>query len=211
MPKHRRRRILSAAVGALALAAVIAGGIGFIAALQAPKSTLVDMQGNTVEYDPGEAAVPSASATPDIGTRFTVNSVGLDVPLGSLSAVDGQVTPPGFTSAYLIDNVGVRPEASSEGTVFVVMHSLRDGAVGPGNFLIDVDDGTTTVNTGSIVTVGGVNYSVSSSQAILKPSLAATDDIWISVPGRLVIITCLQRPTGGPSESNMVIFANRVD
>ncbi|MBK0297401.1 class F sortase, partial [Bacillus sp. S34] len=44
------------------------------------------------------------------------------------------------------------------GTVFVVMHSLRGGATGPGNYLIDVDAQRSDVVAGSVVHMGDATY-----------------------------------------------------
>lgn len=170
-------------------------------------STLRDLKGNRVVLDAGESAPPEASAVPDSGQRFVVESVGLDVPLGEVSAVRGQVTPPGFTSAYLVRNEGVGLRDASRGTVFVVMHSLRNGGVGPGNYLFDLSSGRPSVADGAEITVGSRTYRVSSSATIAKSRLAQAQDLWTNEPGRLVVITCLQRPAGGPSLANIILIA----
>ncbi len=171
-----------------------------------------DLQGAPATLDPGISAPPSALAQPveDSGGRLIVPSVGLDVPLGALSAVDGQITPPGFTSAYWVRNIGVSVADGAAGTVFVVMHALRDGGRGPGNYLTDVDAGTSTVAAGASIYLDGVEYRAIGWQALRKPLVAASPDIWASVPGRLQLITCLELPDGSPSRDNMIITATRV-
>ncbi|MFT4231126.1 MAG: class F sortase, partial [Microbacterium sp.] len=143
----------------------------------------------------------------DTGERFRVPSVGLDVPLDSMNAVDSVITPPGFTAAYRVRNLGVSLDHASEGTVYVAMHSLRDGAVGPGNYLIDVEAGTASVAVGTEIIVAGLEYRLTGSQKIAKDRLAASEAVWADVPGRLIVITCLQRPEGGPSLENVVLTA----
>jgi len=192
------------------------------------------MDGKTVEQDPvitpsptreptspsPSPAVPTPAATavpvpdpiepPLTGGQFSVPAVGLDVPLKSLSARDGQITPPGFTSAYWITNRGVPLSQSAEGTVFVVMHSVRGGGVAPGNYLTNIREGTSAVPDGSTIDVAGVSYRVTGWRTILKGGLATDADVWADTPGRLVVITCLERPNGSPSTDNMVIVASRL-
>ncbi|MBF4636312.1 class F sortase, partial [Agreia pratensis] len=204
--KARRRRWVFLTVGAVAVAVLIASSIGIAQYFSGP----VDMRGNRVQYDDAAPATDQSSAVPAIGDdRFVVPSVGLDVPLGALTSVDGAIEPPGFTSAYWVRDEGVAPDKSAEGTVFIVMHSLRNGATGPGNYLIDVDAQTSKVGIGATITVNDTSYTVTATQAIDKPAIADASAIWENTPNRLVIITCLQRPGGGPSQQNIVIEATR--
>jgi hypothetical protein len=207
----RQRRWTALGVGGLGALVLTIGLLGFTGVI-APEPTVAaphDMRGNAVTLDPDATPDPRASATPDGSGRFIAASVGLDVPLGSLFAVDGEVTPPGFTSAYLVRNEGVPPARSAHGTVFVVMHSLRDGAVGPGNHLIDVDAARARIAVGATITVDDVAYRVTGSAEVRKDELSRQSALWRDDPGRLVVITCLQRPQGGPSVDNVVILAQR--
>lgn len=169
-----------------------------------------DLAGNAVQFD-GPAPNPSASAIPSGTGRFQSPSVGLDVPLGSLDVVDDELEPPGFTSAYWVRNLGVAPTDAGAGTVFVVMHSLRNGGVAPGNALIDVDNGRARVAVGASIVVDDVAYRVTRTDTIDKKEISHEQSIWADTPGRLVVITCLQRPDGSPSTDNMVIEAVRAD
>lgn len=176
-----------------------------------PEHGPTDMAGNRVALDPG--TVPGASARQamdpesDTGHRFRVAAVGLDVPLGAVSMVDRSITPPGFASAYLVRNMGVTPQKATTGTVFVAMHSLRDGAVGPGNYLVDVRAARARVKAGTRIRVGAQTYAVTGSRTIGKSEIAKDRAVWKSTRGRLVVITCLQRPGGGRSLENVVITA----
>lgn len=177
-----------------------------------PADGPVDMAGNTVALDPGEGALTARQqerqqARSSGHGRFQVPSVHLDVPLGALSEVDGAITPPGFTSVYWVRNRGVAPHDADLGTVFVATHSLRGGAIGPGNYLIDVDAGRAALGEGAEVIVDGEHYRVVESREVGKSDLAAAAHVWADVPGRLVIITCLQVPADTPSTENVVIIA----
>jgi hypothetical protein len=190
-------------VGAATALALGLSIVGYVSAHSGP----VDLQGNRVQAEDVPTAAASASADPDTGGQFIVKSVGLDVPLGALNAVAGTVEPPGFTSAYRIRNEGVPTTRAAKGTVFVVMHSLRNGGIGPGNYLIDVKDQKSKVGLGTKIQVDGVTYKVTGSQTVKKTELSQSKTIWADTPDRLVVITCLQRAQGGPSVDNMVIQA----
>lgn len=204
--RARRRRWVYLTVGAVAIAVLIISGIGIGNYFAGP----VDMHGNRVQADDGAPPSDASSAVPAIGDdRFTVPSVGLNVPLGALTSVDGVIEPPGFTSAYWVRDHGVSPSNGKKGTVFVVMHSLRNGATGPGNYLIDIARRTSKVGIGAKIHVNNTTYTVTGTQAINKPAIADASSIWANTPNRLVVITCLQRPQGGPSQQNIVIEATR--
>jgi hypothetical protein len=89
------------------------------------------------------------------------------------------------------------------------MHSLRNGAVGPGNALIDVDHARAKIKDGARITVGKVTYQVTKTEAITKTQLPG-QKFWTAGPNTLIVITCLQRPEGGPSIDNVVITAKRI-
>jgi FlaG/FlaF family flagellin (archaellin) len=205
----RKKRMTAAAL--IAAAAVILLGAGYFLfnGQSAPASATVDMAGKPVVFDPDVTPVPEAEAIEDVGTRFEVPSVSLNVPLGEMSEVDGEITPPGFTSAFLIRNRGVAPDDAAKGTVYVVMHSLRNGGKGPGNYLFDVSDGSSRVNEGDLISVAGTQYTVTKHEVVGKRELPAREDLWAQTPNRLIVVTCLQSPDGNPSTSNFVLVAEK--
>lgn len=211
---HGRARLWTIAV----LAAALLTAVGVYAATIAATGThpqaeaspaATSMNGKPVTLDPGSIPVSAARshAVADTGYRLIVPSVGLDVPLGAMNDVDGQVTPPGFTSAYWIRNLGVPATDPAAGTVFVAMHSLRDGAVGPGNYLIDTTSQTPAVHVGARVSLAGVDYTVTGAEKILKTKVPYDRALWADQPDRLVLITCLQNPHNTESPYNIVITA----
>ncbi|MEX8034076.1 class F sortase [Microbacterium sp. 20-116] len=216
--RWRRGDILAATAVAAALGLIVTAGIAlgpFFAPPPAsagdggPSAAQHDLAGNPVQLD-GPDPVPSASATPEGVGRFTAPSVGLDVPLGAMNVVDGVLQPPGFTSAYWVRNLGVSPDRADAGTVFVVMHSLRGGGVGPGNALIDVDAARARIAVGADISVADVHYRVDRTQVVDKTAIGSDADVWANTAGRLVVVTCLQRSDGLPSTENLVIEARRV-
>ncbi|NUU27792.1 class F sortase [Curtobacterium albidum] len=212
MPSTAQRRRWGVGLTAVAAAAMIAvAGVELLT--PQPRgtgtTTSVDLAGNAVQLD-GPPPPAAASATPSGHGRFVVPSVGLDVPLGALDVADGVIEPPGSTSAYWVRNLGVEPSSAARGTVFVAMHSLRGGGVGPGNALIDVADGRARVAAGAAITVDDVTYRVTRTETVRKGDIAADAPVWADTPDRLVVVTCLQRPDGRPSVDNVVIEATRV-
>jgi len=208
--------LLAAVAVACALAALIAAGVikvpGPFGGPSAPVAT--DLNGKPAQLEEGEglsaAQREQQKATAAGLGRLQVPSVGLDVPLGQVNAVGGVLVPPGFTSAYQVRNLGVPLSRADSGTVYVVMHSLRNGGVGPGNYLFDVSSGASRVHVGDEVTAGDHRYRVDGTQKVLKSALSRDRDIWTAAPGRLTLITCLQRPTGGPSVDNFIVTAQLV-
>ncbi|ROP74464.1 class F sortase [Curtobacterium sp. PhB115] len=211
--RRRRGGALLWSVATVAVTALVVGVVGVVTATTGSASptaiTGTSLDGKHVTLDPGESggAATASNAVTDTGDRLEVPSVGLDVPLGELDAVDGQITPPGFSEAYRVRNTGVGLADRADGTVFVVMHSLRNGAIGPGNLLIDVDGQRSEVAVGSSVRIGDARWTVTGSERITKATVAADADVWADEPGRLLLITCLQRPDGSASVDNVVIEA----
>lgn len=201
---------------ALGVAVVLigAGAVGWAATGGGPAHTVRDLAGNEVAIEPDVAPAPATVKRMDVGApagdRFSVPAVGLDVPLAAMNEVDHTITPPGFQDAYRIRNIGTSPANPGAGTVFVVMHSIRGGGVGPGNYVFDLARGTSRVPAGTSIAVAGTEYRVTESHLVTKSGLPAFAGIWANTPGRLVVITCLQRPDGRPSTDNLVITADLV-
>ncbi|MDP9904712.1 class F sortase [Arthrobacter bambusae] len=144
------------------------------------------------------------------GDRFAIPSVGLDVPLGAMDGAGGVITPPGLTSAYWIRNVGATLDAPGRGTVFVAMHAVMGGGVGPGNYVIDEGRAASRVPEGAMVTVAGLHYKVTGSVEIPRGQLPAARTVWADTPDRLVVITCLLTPGDNEPVDNLVITATRM-
>jgi len=206
----RGRALVLIAVAVLGVVA-LAAGIALLALRPAPGNVAgVDLQGNSVIADPDSQltdAQKNAQRVEATGGRFVVPSVGLDVPLLAMNAVDGIVAPAGYTDAYLVRNLGVAPADAATGTVYAAMHSLRNGGVGPGNYLIDVAKGQAKVADGAEIDIDGVAYRVTGSKAVPKTALPTDASIWRAEPGTLVVFTCLQVPRGTASVDNIVITA----
>lgn len=207
---HRgRRNLLLALLAVVVLAVAVLSTVWLALTSTAPAGALTDMSGQRVALDPEDLPAKNQDAAPAGNGRFQIPSVGLDVPVGALNDVAGEITPPGFTSVYWVRNRGVPISRADRGTVFLVTHSLRGGGKAPGNFLIDIKNGKAAIPTGTTVVVDGVHYTVDGSGPIGKPQLAGDTAVWANTPNRLVIITCLQVPANTESVDNMIITAVR--
>jgi hypothetical protein len=212
-PRRTRRRrsigLVRIVVASILGVGAVAAGVSTVSAYLAEQSSPRDMRGNPVSLPtPPKAVQERTDAVSQVdGMTLRVPSTGLDVPLGQLNEVDGVIDPPGFSSAYLVRNYGATLEHASEGTVFVVMHSCRGGAVCPGNYLINVAEGTASVKVGADIYLDGRHYRVTGSQKVYKPDVHTDAALWEDTPGRLVLFTCLQVPAQTESVDNMVITA----
>lgn len=139
--------------------------------------------------------------------RLRAPSVGLDVPVGSMKAVNNRIQPVGFTRAYWVRNIGHGLQHNDEGTTYIVMHSVRRGS-SPGNALIDVNAGRARIQPGAHIHVGSYTYTVTETEALNKNEIAQHSPVWQDVPHRLVLITCLQRHEG-KSVQNVIVYAQR--
>jgi hypothetical protein len=209
--RSRRFWVLVAAIAATLC--LIGACVVMLTATASSTDARLDLNGSPVQLDPGTAPSPDVEArmdvTEDTGTWFAVPSVDLKVPLGAMNEVDNTITPPGFTSAYVVRNMGATIDSPDDGTLYVVMHALRGGGVGPGNFLADASTQTSAVEPGETITVGTLTYEVTSSKSVSKKALPDDATVWANTPGQLVVITCLEPADGGPSTENLVIFATR--
>lgn len=136
--------------------------------------------------------------------EFQIPSVGLDTGLETMSEVNGAINPPGLRNGYVVRNHGT-PDHPERGTTYVAIHSVQ-GAELPGNTLIDVDAGEPTVEKGESITLQDRDYTVTDSYTVPKTDISGDDRVWADEPGRLVILTCLQR-SSGRSADNVVIEA----
>lgn len=201
------RRVLIGILVALTVVAAIAAGLLFVRGVTrdagdaAVAVSAPDLDGTLIAFD-----VPPPSGTvAQVGTeRFRVPAVGLDVALGSVTMVDGVLTPPGFTAVYLVDGMGGTLESAADHTLFAATHSVVGGRA-PGNALVETETGTLLVSPGDVIVVDTLRYRLETSQVIPKSEVPADEQLWADEPGRLVLITCLQKPDGSPSESNLVV------
>lgn len=162
-----------------------------------------DMRGNTIrnEADTDDRM----SQVPNLGKRFKVSSVGLDVPLGKVNEVDNIIEPTNYTSAFYVANRGVPYNQTNKGTTYIVMHALDDGGIAPGNFLIDSKSRVPKIRNGSTIDAGGKKFTVERTFRDGKKSVAENADVWDdSEKGRMVIITCFPN-----SNDNQITIAHR--
>lgn len=211
----RRHETLTLTIGGILAALLITAGAFLAYTPHTPQGgRLRDLNGNTVTFDPGTIPSPKIQrrmrATPGNSEhRLQIPAVGLNVPLGAMNMVNDIIEPPTFTSAYQIRNLGTTPPHAATGTVFIAMHSLRDGGVGPGNYLYNTATGKAKVSPGQHVTADGTTYTITATTTLSKTRIGSDDAVWADTPDRLVLITCLELPSGAPSVDNFVVTAEK--
>ena len=225
--KVSRRGFISSALAVVSLGAFGSSIYFGEKYLSEKKNSLKDLEGNSATFENGE--IPTAEDLKKMNieddhsvelmkgtgeydytggdhSAFWVPSVGLSAPLSTMSMVNGVINPPGFQRVYEVRNVGHPFSERERGTVYLTTHSLKNGKA-PGNALIDVMSERASVSNGDSIFVRNVEYVIEDHFTIEKPKLKRSKKVWEIVPGRLVIVTCLQRPEGGRSLKNSIIFA----
>lgn len=184
----------------------------------------VEQQDNTntnqlPEPAPGsvEERTRAMNQVSNIGIRFGIPSVGLDVPLGEMTVVDDVIEPTNFTSVFAVRNMGVPYTETHTGTTYLATHALdvrpdgnilsySPGGLAPGNFFFDTETDTMRVNEGSEITIGDHRFAVTGSERIGKGVIAKEKELWDeSIPNRLVILLC--HPD---SNDNHVVYARPI-
>lgn len=182
----------------------------------------VDMEGREIvqpTLEPNNPDVPDhfpsaeeMNQVSNIGIRFSVPSVGLDVPYGMVDEVDGVIRPTNFTSAFGVRNRGVPYNETNRGTAYVAVHALDDDGNGnlsglaPGNWLIDGVSRQSRLKGGEIIKIGNEEFRVESNTRLGKGLISRDKEIWDdSIKDRLIIISCF------PSSSdNQIFVANKI-
>lgn len=202
-------------VGIVIIALICAGAWMLTDGLSEEQNTAED--GLSEEQTAGESDAevrleepPSETEVEDmkieaLGGDFQVPSVGLNTGLKTMSEVNGAINPPGLSNGYVVRNHG-SPDHPERGTTYVAIHSVQ-GAELPGNKLIDVDAGEAAVEAGETITLQDRDYTVTDAYAVPKSDVSGDDSVWVDEPGRLVVLTCLQR-TSGRSVDNVIIEAS---
>lgn len=143
----------------------------------------------------------------NIGKRFVVDSVGLDVQLGAVNEVDNLIRPTNFTGAFLVRNKGIGENLTKakQGTAYVVMHATDAGSIAPGNFLVDNTTRNNRAKIGDIVEVGNLKYKITDYKREGKDLIANDKNLWNGKIGkRLIIITCF------PNSADNAVFVGEL-
>lgn len=203
MTARRRRNWWPIPVAVIIIALICAGAWLLNRGLSDEQTTVEGDTDIQLEEPPNKADVEDMQIEALDGD-FQVPSVGLDTGLETMTEVNGAINPPGLRNGYVVRNHG-SPDHPERGTTYVAIHSVQ-GAKLPGNTLIDVDAGKAAVENGESITLQDRDYTVTDSYTVSKTDISGDERVWADEPGRLVILTCLQR-NSGRSADNVVIEA----
>ncbi|MDR0837371.1 MAG: hypothetical protein LBM94_04040 [Propionibacteriaceae bacterium] len=209
----KRRSPLGIILSLLGVALVIAGIIlAFLALRPAADPGYVDLDGTAVTPDDGTMNnaewVEKANLEEITGATFRVPERGLIYPYGEVNEVDGVINPPNFKGVFRIRNRGVSLESRETGTVYLATHALRGGGRAPGNDLSDMERGSSSLVRGMEMIVNTVTYYFDSSYTVSNDDLGRYPDLFgvgEQIPGRVVILTCMQKPDWSAPTENLVI------
>lgn len=161
--------------------------------------------GHTPQYEDREEYTKAINQVSNIGKRFEIPSVGLDVSLGKLNSHDGLIEPTNFTSAFVVTDYSKGWKDGSKGSTMVAFHALDAGGIAPGNFVVGVDNDEVRTNVGDEIKVGDRKFKISNQKRMGKGLVAYDKQVWANKPHTLVIVTCLPNST-----DNFIIFADEV-
>ncbi|MFW6599815.1 class F sortase [Propionibacteriaceae bacterium Y2011] len=114
------------------------------------------------------------------------------------------LTPPNSSQVFRWAERG-RPGTGARDTVYLLGHTVRAGG--------GVFDRLQTVTPGQVImvdtTTGSLQYKVSAVKLYPRDSIQHADEVYATVPGRLVLIGCYLNADGSRQDRNVVVFAQR--
>jgi hypothetical protein len=148
------------------------------------------------------ATSPSPAPAPGPTTPKRLHLTGIDAPVVPLHMTGSELTPPADPTVL---GWWGRKAGAAHGVTLLSGHTVHTG----GGDLDDLED----VRVGSIATVSGVRYRVTSNEVISKAALAERAANLFDQSGthRLVVVTCEDYDPGtGHYDSNVVLTATPV-
>ena len=210
-----RRTAALSGLAALGLTGAVALGVGLSTGPAGPPGAATEAPAGlsaAPSPDVPPRSTPSAHMTPSSAVHVRVPAVDLDLPVLPLTTRRGVIDPPLLTAAYWIEPYGdpVGSADQADNTLYLAAHSAGRGSDGF-DPLLGSGEGGSALAAGDRVEVstpeGTVAYTVERTARYDKDALAGAAEVWEASPGRLVLITCLQRGGGRTSTENLVVFA----
>lgn len=140
----------------------------------------------------------------NIGVRFKIPSIGLDTTYGMVDEVNGVLRPTNFTSVFGVRNRGVDYTKTDQGTAYVVTHTLDEGGIAPGNFIVQKSsNGASRVKKGDKIEIGDKEFTITDYKRAGKGVISTDKNIWdASIKNRMVLVICYP-----DSNDNFVVIA----
>ncbi|NDK90057.1 class F sortase [Gordonia desulfuricans] len=183
----------------IAATTVVIGALLVMIACASGTSTDGMPTGTVVAGSPADAS--PITATQGDPVHVGVPAVGIDAAVRPIIGTSGEVDPPTDDDAWWWTERG-RP--GSRDTVFIAGHTL-DGGGGVFGRLRGVRPGAQIrVDT----TAGSRIYRVDATAVYSKSELERYDEVWQSVPGRLILVTCRLDAAGGSTDDNLLVYAS---
>lgn len=203
----RRRRWVPWVITALIVALLAASGYLVFSGLNpGSKYSAAEAKEPKIVLDdpPSQTEIDQMDPQPASGD-LRVPAVDMSTDLKTMNEVGGVINPPDLYPAFVI-NGHATPKTPEDGTTIIALHSVQ-GATLPGNKLINVAAGTPAVSAGQEVIAQDRSFTIDKAYSVTKSDISDEEDVWSDEPGKLVILTCLQR-TAGKSVENVIIIAH---
>lgn len=127
----------------------------------------------------------------NIGKRVKVDSIGLDVPLGTMLMADDLVRPTNFTSVFLVKNLGGDTiDKANKERVYLATHTLDEGGIAPGNFFLNKDN-TFRVREGDVIDVAGKKFKITHMERKGKSLVSSDKELWDKSKPGIVLLLCI--------------------
>lgn len=139
-----------------------------------------------------------------VGTpeRITVPAVGVDAAVTPIADTAGDIDPPSNDDAYWWTQRG---KPGTTDTVYLAGHTLDDGTGVFAPLQRSKPGETITLDTSS----GTRTYRIDATASYAKSDLDRYNEVWASVPGRLILVTC-HLDDGRPTEDNFLVYATMI-
>lgn len=158
-----------------------------------------------------QAETPSARPTVTMSepTHISIAEIGYEADVSQMTTDNGVVDPPTKELTYRVTDRGSQPGEDADNTVYLVCHSASRSDAPCNTVYRNAAVGQTIRLT---TKTGQLTYRIESIETLSKDGeFENSEKVRSKVPGRLVLITCLQRGIGRSSVENFVVFAQLVE
>lgn len=181
--------------------------------VETPSTSVPSESTKSVEASPQATQPESPSARPTVKmsepTHISIAEIGYEADVSQMTTDNGVVDPPTKELTYRVTDRGSQPGEDADNTVYLVCHSASRSDVPCNTVYRNAAVGQTIRLT---TEASQLTYRIESIETLSKDGeFENSEKVWSKVPGRLVLITCLQRGLGRSSVENFVVFAQLVE
>ena len=167
----------------------------------------------TATASPSRVQTEAPSARPMVKmsepTHISIAEIGYEADVSQMTTDNGVVDPPTKELTYRVTDRGSQPGEDANNTVYMACHSATRSFAPCNTVYKEAAVGQTI----SLTTEAGqLTYRIESIETLSKDGeFENSEKVRSKVPGRLVLVTCLQRGIGRSSAENFVVFAQLIE